>query len=421
MQSNKRKFAEADASQVSSHSYEFSHHDMPLGSVQIEQETSQSLYTNPPIYCTPSQQTEEHIQNLKNQIRSVYGTNSTVYVTVLPTTEDTPRKRQCRTDCADLAPIPLTNLYSYPSQRDTVDGQDMYTNSTLNDSEVGYESSCYTSETVSPISSSPMSLQSKLNQSILEHFSGKIKNDDEVLQADHVTEESSAASPLSVDVKSSLRKRSIELDLTSCIEYTGVSEEDVQSYISEQSPDTNRWICLFPDCDKTFGRRENIKSHVQTHLGDRQYKCKNCAKRFVRQHDLKRHAKIHTGDKPYECPCGAGFARQDALTRHRQRGVCIGGFPNVIRRQARRGRPRKRHSEDESKYKTAKFVTKAAIIPRASSCASNAIKKAVRDYQIEPSKFSEDSQDILSALEVFEDKAIGPSSDFRCVQHLLLD
>lgn len=126
------------------------------------------------------------------------------------------------------------------------------------------------------------------------------------------------------------------------IDDSGIAPEEIQSYIGEQDPLTHKWSCLFPDCDKEFGRRENIRSHIQTHLGDRQYRCSSCGKRFVRQHDLKRHSKIHTGDKPHKCPCSAGFARQDALTRHRQRGVCIGGFPNAMRRQARRGRPRKK-------------------------------------------------------------------------------
>jgi regulatory protein SWI5 len=39
----------------------------------------------------------------------------------------------------------------------------------------------------------------------------------------------------------------------------------------------------------------------------------------VRQHDLRRHEKIHGGDKPFVCACRKSFARQDALTRHRQR------------------------------------------------------------------------------------------------------
>lgn len=133
------------------------------------------------------------------------------------------------------------------------------------------------------------------------------------------------------------------LDVDASIEDTGISAEEVQAYISEQDLADSKWTCLFPECGKRFGRKENIRSHVQTHLGDRQFKCNHCQKCFVRQHDLKRHAKIHSGDKPHRCPCGNGFARQDALTRHRQRGVCEGALPGCAKREmAKRGRPRKR-------------------------------------------------------------------------------
>lgn len=131
------------------------------------------------------------------------------------------------------------------------------------------------------------------------------------------------------------------LDIDASIEDTGISAEEVQQYISDQNPVDGKWTCLFDGCYKKFGRKENIKSHVQTHLGDRQFKCNHCGKCFVRQHDLKRHAKIHSGDKPHKCPCGNGFARQDALTRHRQRGVCDGALPGFERREVKRGRPRK--------------------------------------------------------------------------------
>ncbi|GAB7344361.1 hypothetical protein MBLNU457_2223t1 [Dothideomycetes sp. NU457] len=131
------------------------------------------------------------------------------------------------------------------------------------------------------------------------------------------------------------------LEVDASIEDTGISAEEVQAYISEQDPADSKWTCLFPECNKKFGRKENIRSHVQTHLGDRQFKCNACGKCFVRQHDLKRHAKIHSGDKPHKCPCGNGFARQDALTRHRQRGVCEGALPGFERREVKRGRPRK--------------------------------------------------------------------------------
>ncbi|KAF2858892.1 hypothetical protein K470DRAFT_196583, partial [Piedraia hortae CBS 480.64] len=74
--------------------------------------------------------------------------------------------------------------------------------------------------------------------------------------------------------------------------------------------------CMWPGCERRFGRKENVRAHVQTHLGDRQFRCDCCGKTFVRQHDLKRHAAIHSPDRPFVCPCGMAFARHDALTRH---------------------------------------------------------------------------------------------------------
>jgi len=41
------------------------------------------------------------------------------------------------------------------------------------------------------------------------------------------------------------------------------------------------------------------------------------------------------------CLCGNSFARHDALTRHRQRGMCIGAFEGVVKKVVKRGRPRK--------------------------------------------------------------------------------
>ncbi|KAI0892381.1 hypothetical protein F4806DRAFT_238536 [Annulohypoxylon nitens] len=130
---------------------------------------------------------------------------------------------------------------------------------------------------------------------------------------------------------------------------TGITLEDIHQFIQGPDPRDNKWTCTFEDCNKKFGRKENIKSHVQTHLNDRQYKCPTCHKCFVRQHDLKRHAKIHTGIKPYPCECGNSFARHDALTRHKQRGMCIGAFDGVVRKVVKRGRPRKHRPDMEDR------------------------------------------------------------------------
>jgi len=153
------------------------------------------------------------------------------------------------------------------------------------------------------------------------------------------------------DARAHSSSRTNSLDNDEAIhEDTGVSFEEVQAYIEE--PDSSRegkWKCLYPGCEKLFGRKENIRSHVQTHLGDRQYKCFHCNKCFVRQHDLKRHAKIHSGVKPYPCRCGNTFARHDALTRHRQRGICDGGLPGIVKKSVKRGRPRKERLNSEER------------------------------------------------------------------------
>lgn len=149
---------------------------------------------------------------------------------------------------------------------------------------------------------------------------------------------------------------------------TGITMEDIHQYISGPDPRDNKWTCTFEDCNKKFGRKENIKSHVQTHLNDRQYKCPTCHKCFVRQHDLKRHAKIHTGIKPYPCECGNSFARHDALTRHKQRGMCIGAFDGVVRKVVKRGRPRKHRPDmDERKDKATRTLKKNMSVSSISS------------------------------------------------------
>ena len=153
--------------------------------------------------------------------------------------------------------------------------------------------------------------------------------------------------------------------------FNGITTEEISSFISGPEKSDSKWVCLFPECGKRFGRKENIKSHVQTHLGDRQYRCDVCRKCFVRQHDLKRHAKIHTGVKPYPCLCGNSFARHDALTRHRQRGMCIGAFEGIVKKMAKRGRPRKRPLEEGEEPRPKKFNKPKAVKTEAHSSGSS--------------------------------------------------
>lgn len=175
-------------------------------------------------------------------------------------------------------------------------------------------------------------------------------------------------------LQSSPMNRSPSVDsfnLDEAITETGITIDDIACYIDGPDPIDQKWQCLYPECKKRFGRKENIKSHVQTHLGDRQFQCPHCRKCFVRQHDLKRHAKIHSGVKPYPCLCGNSFARHDALTRHRQRGMCIGAFEGVVKKVVKRGRPRKNRPDNEERVdKASRTRNKNKAMSSASSTSA---------------------------------------------------
>ncbi|KIX00748.1 uncharacterized protein Z518_09813 [Rhinocladiella mackenziei CBS 650.93] len=173
----------------------------------------------------------------------------------------------------------------------------------------------------------------------------------------------------------SISDLNLDPGIEASIEETNITLDDIAQFIEGPDPADNKWICKYEDCNKRFGRKENIKSHVQTHLGDRQFRCDHCKKCFVRGHDLKRHAKIHTGTKPYPCLCGNSFARHDALTRHRQRGMCIGAFDGVVKKVIKRGRPRKHRPDMEERLdkanRTRQKTSEAqdAYTSSASSCS----------------------------------------------------
>ncbi|CBX95921.1 similar to BTE binding protein 4 [Plenodomus lingam JN3] len=239
------------------------------------------------------------------------------------------------------------------------------------EADMGYESSSYyTSDALSPspISSPTRETRNTFLEGIEEHKEMSFSQPPTLLPS---PQSSMALTGLPLDMESYEQSPMFnDLDVDASLEYTGIAPEEVQRYISEQDPVTSKWTCLYLDCGKVFGRRENIRSHVQTHLGDRQFKCNGCGKCFVRQHDLKRHAKIHSGNKPYKCPCGAGFARQDALTRHRQRGMCVGGFADAVRRQAKRGRPKKNRPDMEDRVDKATRTRRALASAAPSSAGS---------------------------------------------------
>ncbi|KAF9994150.1 hypothetical protein BGZ80_003248 [Entomortierella chlamydospora] len=93
---------------------------------------------------------------------------------------------------------------------------------------------------------------------------------------------------------------------------------------SEDDPNARaRYKCS--ECDKTFSRPFNLRSHRATHAGIKPYKCTyvhgngvKCHWEFARRHDLDRHmSSRHSFEKPFKCgTCGATCGRNDSLKRH---------------------------------------------------------------------------------------------------------
>lgn len=395
---------------------------------QPSQETQQDRLAQPglqyPQTPTKRQPSEQEITDLKKHIASVYGGYGTVFVNILPTPVATPQKPAPLPENLDLAPMPssFNDVNEISLDLPPLD-HGLSFNFENPESDLGYESSYYSSEALSPGRSPTLSPEQKSVSTFAEPVTLGLApqlsfNQGALLMPTPQGSQMPAelyppSSPMrSPRTPRTPRSNSIaDIVQDAIIEDTGIAPEDVQAYISEQNAD-GRWTCLFPGCNKTFGRRENIRSHVQTHLGDRQYRCRHCNKCFVRQHDLRRHAKIHSGVKPFKCPCGGDFARQDALTRHRQRGMCIGAFPNCVRKSAPRGRPKKIRAGMEDRLDKARKTRKALASSSASSSGNSSATSPASDSMSSPAT-SDHTFDACSFQDLLETPPASSSNSFN--------
>ncbi|KAK4548900.1 hypothetical protein LTR36_008673 [Oleoguttula mirabilis] len=229
-------------------------------------------------------------------------------------------------------------------------------------SDQGYASSAYSSSVVDPMSPCPQQNAGHLPTLFEEptpplagqHAQGGFDGSSILLHAtagaqDFNDPEFDFGAPVPMSPRRQLLNN-LGPEIPASIVDTGIPAYEVQQYMGELTD--GKYPCLWDGCKRRFGRKENVRAHIQTHLGDRQFKCDLCDKTFVRQHDLKRHIAIHSDDRPFVCACLTGFARHDALTRHRQRGMCTGalpGFEKSEEEKPKRGRPKKERPDLETR------------------------------------------------------------------------
>jgi hypothetical protein len=78
-----------------------------------------------------------------------------------------------------------------------------------------------------------------------------------------------------------------------------------------------RWLCIWPECDRSFRENRMRNNHLRTHLKPVYCSWPGCNFRDSCQKDMRRHYKTHRSRKTAQCLfCDKWFTRKCNLSRH---------------------------------------------------------------------------------------------------------
>lgn len=73
---------------------------------------------------------------------------------------------------------------------------------------------------------------------------------------------------------------------------------------------------------KVIKNCKNRRGCPPSSSNQKKFKCPMCEVYFTRKNNIKSHIRIHTGEKPYTCAeCGKSFTRKDTFNRHSCKGI----------------------------------------------------------------------------------------------------